>query len=176
MTASPHDLMMCLQPLRTGKSFPALGVTMAGVARMNSIADLIGRLKEQSIEGSYLEAGVWRGGMSIFATAAMRVLGVYRPIYLADSFQGLPLPRTGSTREDEVRWKVYDSSPTRLLGLVHPASRPGRCGTCAKTPIVRLLWVWRRFWPTSLPMASLPAASRRFRATLWIRCRRCGVH
>lgn len=109
--------MMCLQPLRTGKSFPALGVTMAGVARMNSIADLITRLKEQNIEGSYLEAGVWRGGMSIYATAAMRVQGVDRPIYLADSYQGLPPPRAGSTREDEAWYVRPDANNTLAVGM-----------------------------------------------------------
>ena len=36
--------------------------------------------------------------MSIFAAAAMIVYGIDEPIYLVDSFEGLPLPRVHSDR------------------------------------------------------------------------------
>eukprot|EP00965_Chrysotila_dentata_P136078 4499085-Pleurochrysis_carterae.AAC.1 len=81
---------------------PAVAVTMASVLRVDSLRAIIQQVSRQNVPGSYLEAGVWRGGMSILATAAMQLYGLGdRPIYLCDSFQGLPLPRSGSVRPDE---------------------------------------------------------------------------
>ena len=56
-------------------------------------ATLLGDINDRQVGGSYLEAGVWRGGSSIFATAAMQIFGMGdRPVYLCDSFRGLPRP------------------------------------------------------------------------------------
>lgn len=80
-------------------------VSMAGLARLHSLARIIGNL--QKVSGSLLEAGVWRGGMSILATAALQVYGMgARHVYLADSFSGLPKPRVDSLRPDEVKYST----------------------------------------------------------------------
>jgi len=94
------DWTKCLQPFREGNSGHAnFGVTMAGIARMASMRRMIEDVVLHGLNGSYAETGVWRGGMTIFVTAAMQLHGLSsRPVYLCDSFQGLPLPRQGSMR------------------------------------------------------------------------------
>jgi O-methyltransferase len=51
------------------------------------------RLVDQGIPGAFVECGVWRGGCSIASLLAQRAAfgKVVRPIYLLDSFEGLPL-------------------------------------------------------------------------------------
>ena len=84
-TAAPQHKLM-----RTSTS-------MAGLGRMSSLVSIINKVASERVAGSYLEAGVWRGGMSILATAALQLAGLgERPIYLCDSFAGLPMPREGS--------------------------------------------------------------------------------
>ena len=78
-------------------------ITMAGLARMESLVGMIEHVSKHGPAGSYLEAGVWRGGMSIAATAALHVYGqAQRPVYICDSFDGLPRPRENSARPNEI--------------------------------------------------------------------------
>ena len=51
------------------------------------------RLIESDIPGLFVECGVWRGGCSLASLLAQRAAfgEVSRPIYLLDSFEGLPL-------------------------------------------------------------------------------------
>lgn len=108
------DVVKCLQPYRIGTAGHAsFGVTMAGMARMKSIARMVQEVVQLGLNGSYAETGVWRGGMTMFATAAMQLHGLTsRPVYLCDSFQGLPLPRKGSFRAESD--KVYFSQNKML--------------------------------------------------------------
>ena len=107
LTDSLEALSSCLDPYRTGSvsiRSPKLrySVTMAGHARMESLMQLIKQVATHGPSGSYVEAGVWRGGMSILATAALNVFGQgHRPVYVCDSFEGLPRPREGSARATE---------------------------------------------------------------------------
>jgi O-methyltransferase len=66
------------------------------------------------VSGGYLEAGVWRGGMSIFATAVVEAFNFDRKVYLCDSFEGLPLPRAGSLRADET---MYQNTLNKALSM-----------------------------------------------------------
>jgi len=106
MTEPASALMECLQGFRTGDtSHASFGISMAGMARMQSIKRMIETVAQQGLNGSYAETGVWRGGMTIYATAAMQLNGLSaRPVYLCDCFRGLPLPRQGSfhARQDAV--------------------------------------------------------------------------
>ena len=93
----------CFGAYATGHgAHKTFGVSMAGIARMHSLGKMIERLDARGLNGSYAETGVWRGGMSIYATAAFQVYygqnSHQRRIYLCDSFQGLPAPRAGSYR------------------------------------------------------------------------------
>jgi hypothetical protein len=67
--------------------------TMVGTRQLDNmqacIADVIGK----GVPGDLLEAGVWRGGMTIFMRAALKALGEQsRRVWVADSFEGLPAP------------------------------------------------------------------------------------
>ena len=103
----------CLMQMRGGTSNPGSNkmrssTSMAGLGRMNSLVDLIGRVASKKVPGSYLEAGVWRGGMSILATAALQLVGLgSRPVYLCDSFAGLPMPRKGSLGATETYYAKF---------------------------------------------------------------------
>ena len=88
-----HDLRAA------GRDWPALGETIVGLRRLDNLEELIRTVVEESVPGDYLEAGVWRGGASIFARAALELYGdTDRRVWVADSFQGLPAP---SLPEDE---------------------------------------------------------------------------
>ena len=107
MSAPLNSLSYCMEPFRDGGNGVRSdklnhGITMAGHARMESIVAMIKDVVDHGPKGSYLEAGVWRGGMSIMATAALHVYGASsRPVYICDSYEGLPLPRDNSARRDE---------------------------------------------------------------------------
>ena len=107
LTAPLNSLSFCMEPFRNGgvgvrSEKLRRGTTMAGHARMESLVAMVKNIAEQGVPGSYLEAGVWRGGMSIVATAALQVYRLdSRPIYICDSYDGLPRPRKNSARVDE---------------------------------------------------------------------------
>src|SRR3990167_9698933 len=69
-----------------------LKFTLVGPEGLNNIANLITRVKDNKIPGAFVEAGVWRGGASIFARALMDHLEIDGPVYVCDSFEGLPKP------------------------------------------------------------------------------------
>jgi O-methyltransferase len=48
-----------------------------------------------------METGVWRGGSTIFMRAALKVAGVSnRTVWVADSFEGLPVPKDSKDGAD----------------------------------------------------------------------------
>lgn len=105
-TAPLNSLSYCMEPYREGgvgvrSEKLRYGITMAGHARMDSLVAMIEKVSVDGPSGSYLEAGVWRGGMSIIATAALQIYGIPRPVYICDSYDGLPRPRENSARVDE---------------------------------------------------------------------------
>jgi O-methyltransferase len=107
-------LLSCLHPFQFGTSWPKVGVTMAGHKRLMNIKEMLLRANTSGVSGGYLEAGVWRGGMSIFATAVVEAFNFDRKVYLCDSFEGLPLPRAGSLRADET---MYQNTLNKALSM-----------------------------------------------------------
>src|SRR3990167_2468926 len=69
-----------------------LKFTLVGPQGLDNIARLITDTKENKVQGAFVEAGVWRGGACIFARALMDHLEIKEPVYVCDSFQGLPIP------------------------------------------------------------------------------------
>lgn len=57
------------------------------------VAQLIS-LVDEDVNGSIVECGAWRGGIGILAARVLDALGDKRPIFLCDSFEGLPAPKT----------------------------------------------------------------------------------
>ena len=79
-----------------GRDWPAEAETMVGLRRLENLRDCIATALADGVPGDVLEAGVWRGGASILARAALDVLGGRdRVVWLADSFAGLPPPSEG---------------------------------------------------------------------------------
>lgn len=76
-----------------GRDWPAEADTMIGLERLNSLQLCVEDVLRRNTPGDFMEAGVWRGGASIFLRGMLRAFGVTnRRVWLADSFAGLPRP------------------------------------------------------------------------------------
>lgn len=76
-----------------GLDWPAEAETMIGMQRLTSLQHCVETVLADDIPGDLVECGVWRGGAAILMRA---VLSAYedetRCVWLADSFEGVPLP------------------------------------------------------------------------------------
>jgi hypothetical protein len=78
---------------RVGNDWPADAETMIGMARLDNLQECVETVLREAVAGDLLEAGVWRGGASIFMRAVLAAYGVKdRRVWVADSFCGLPAP------------------------------------------------------------------------------------
>jgi O-methyltransferase len=69
--------------------------TMVGLRRLKNIQWCAAQIFEAGTEGDFLEAGVCQGGASIYMRALQVAYGQeHRRMWVADSFQGLPPPRS----------------------------------------------------------------------------------
>lgn len=66
--------------------------TMVGMKQLDQMQAAITDVVKRNVPGDVLEAGVWRGGMSIFMRGVLKVLSDQRRVWIADSFEGLPGP------------------------------------------------------------------------------------
>jgi O-methyltransferase len=95
----------------SGRDWPARAETMCGLKRLANARDCIEHVLSDKIPGDIIETGVWRGGMSIFMRGVLKAFGVTdRTVWLADSFEGLPVPdlhRYPTDRDlDLSDWKI----------------------------------------------------------------------
>lgn len=68
-------------------------VSMVTHARFDSLRSCIEDILCTGTPGDFIEAGVWRGGASIFMRGILKAYGVIdRVVWAADSFEGLPKP------------------------------------------------------------------------------------
>ncbi|WP_426960170.1 TylF/MycF/NovP-related O-methyltransferase [Muricoccus radiodurans] len=76
-----------------GADWPPRAHTMIGLRRLENIQSCVEAVLRDGIPGDLLEAGVWRGGASIFMRGILAAYSdMTRQVWLADSFQGLPPP------------------------------------------------------------------------------------
>ena len=76
-----------------GLDWPDEAETMVGLERLDHLEYCVRTVLSEGIPGDFLEAGVWRGGASIFMTAVLEVCGDRdRRVFASDSFEGLPAP------------------------------------------------------------------------------------
>ncbi len=80
--------------LRTeGRDWPVYAQTMVGVERLRNVRRCIEAVLTDRVAGDLIEAGCWRGGVTIMMRG---VLSAYRDrdrvVWAADSFAGLPTP------------------------------------------------------------------------------------
>jgi hypothetical protein len=71
---------------------PEHGLTMVGHRRLDNLRLCLDQIIADDVQGDVIEAGVWRGGASIFMKAILEAHGDRRGLWLADSFEGLPPP------------------------------------------------------------------------------------
>jgi O-methyltransferase len=84
-----------------GRDFPANAMTMMGYKRLSNLQRCIEDVLAQGVPGDMIEAGVWRGGGTIFMRALLNLRGVSdRTVWAADSFAGLPPPDAQSYPAD----------------------------------------------------------------------------
>lgn len=87
--------------------------SMIGQARLDSLQLMVETVLSENITGDFLEAGVWRGGASIFMRAMLNIWGdTQRKVYVADSFQGLPAPQL--TQDENLNFHL---DPTLSVSL-----------------------------------------------------------
>jgi hypothetical protein len=74
-----------------GLDWTYLGDTITGLVRIDSLKNILHDVFQNEIAGDFIETGVWRGGMSIFARGVLRANNqMHRKSFVCDSFQGLP--------------------------------------------------------------------------------------
>jgi len=76
-----------------GRDWPHSAHTMIGLKRMNNLHESLDYVRENNIQGDFIETGVWRGGASIFTKKYFDLYGMNRKVFVADSFKGLPPPQ-----------------------------------------------------------------------------------
>jgi len=87
---------------REGRDWPSHGHTMIGLARLDNIQFCIENILASRTPGDVIEAGVWRGGATIFMRAILKAYNITnRCVWVADSFQGLPCPDISRYPQDE---------------------------------------------------------------------------
>lgn len=91
-----------LQKRIAGEDWPSIGISMVGQKRLINVEWALRFVLANDVPGDFIECGVWRGGTSVFARAVLKALDINdRHVWLADSFQGLPKPRT---QNDVTMW------------------------------------------------------------------------
>lgn len=104
------DQAISEEVIQEGRYWPAFAHTMIGLKRLDNIQFCIEKVIEDNIEGDLIEAGVWRGGASIFMRAVLAAHGIKnKRVFVADSFAGLPKPNAEVYAEDKGdRHHVHD--------------------------------------------------------------------
>jgi O-methyltransferase len=75
-----------------GRDWPAEAETMVGVRRLQSLLELMKKVKEDDIEGDFVECGVWRGGVLVLMATFLQNEKMNKKVWGYDSFEGLPKP------------------------------------------------------------------------------------
>ena len=84
-----------------GIDWPAHGMTMVGLERLDDLQFCVESVVREGVPGDLIEAGTWRGGASILMRATLNSLGeTDRTLWMADSFNGFPIPDREAYPED----------------------------------------------------------------------------
>ena len=79
--------------VQEGREWPLVGESMIGLKRLDNLHLALETVVRRGISGDLIEAGVWRGGATIFMRGFLAAYGLRdRQVVVADSFQGLPPP------------------------------------------------------------------------------------
>ncbi len=84
-----------------GKDWPLFGYTMTGHRRLENVQMCVEDVLRNEVPGDLIETGAWRGGTTIFMRALLNAYGVTdRKVWVADSFEGLPIPKNKDDGSD----------------------------------------------------------------------------
>jgi hypothetical protein len=102
--SAPFDMAL----RKKGNDWPIAGHTMVGLMRLDNVQSLLEDVITNQIPGDFMELGVWRGGVCIFARAVMNALHArQRNVHVFDAFEKLPGYTTAvdylAVSEDQVR-------------------------------------------------------------------------
>lgn len=87
---------------RVGLDWPASGMTMIGLERLSNLQHCIEAVVTDGVPGDFIEAGVWRGGATMFTRTLLDTMNSGdRLVWAADSFRGLPSPDATSYPADK---------------------------------------------------------------------------
>jgi O-methyltransferase len=67
--------------------------TLTRPERVAALCGAIEHIVRQDVPGDIVECGVWRGGSIMAAALALMHCGVSRPLWLYDTFEGMPAPQ-----------------------------------------------------------------------------------
>ncbi|PEF43390.1 TylF/MycF family methyltransferase [Bacillus wiedmannii] len=85
-----------------GLDWPILAHSMIGRTRLNQLHQAMQTVLDEKIEGDFIETGVWRGGACIFMRGFLKNYNILdRKVWVADSFEGLPMPSAEKYPVDE---------------------------------------------------------------------------
>jgi hypothetical protein len=91
MVRDAQSTAIARQRRAIGDDWPQTAETMVGLTRLANVRELIERVLRDGTPGDFMEAGVWRGGATIYMRAVLACHDVRdRTVWVADSFQGLP--------------------------------------------------------------------------------------
>lgn len=144
--AGPHPFDRARR--EQGRDWPSRALSMIGVARMENIRACVEDVLGRGVPGDLIEAGVWRGGAAIFMRGVLAAHGVRdRRVWVADSFEGLPLRSPGRHPLDAA---LPDRMPELEVGLGEVRANFARYGLLDEQ--VRFLPGWFR---EALPRAPI---------------------
>lgn len=76
-----------------GRDWPPTAETMIGTKRLDNLVESCVTAVLDGVPGDFAETGVWRGGATILMRGVLEALGDdKRNVWVADSFEGLPVP------------------------------------------------------------------------------------
>ena len=87
---SDEGLKADMQLKYMGGIWPSKAHTMIGIPRLENIQFCVESVLKDGIEGDLIEAGVWRGGASIFMRGILKAHGSDKCVWVSDSFDGMP--------------------------------------------------------------------------------------
>lgn len=77
----------------SGTDWPQNAETMIGYKRLTNLEFCVRETIQNGIPGDLIETGVWRGGACIYMRALLKTYEVNnKTVWVADSFEGLPMP------------------------------------------------------------------------------------
>jgi len=90
--------------------------TMTSVERLYALYQAVAYVIAADVPGDIVECGVWRGGSSMMSALTLQELGCRRPIWLYDTFEGMPPPGEKDVRYSGESAQTLLESAERVPG------------------------------------------------------------